>query len=260
MTGIKLMSAGLAAMNSLEISALVEKRHDNVKRTIETLLEKRVITSPQIEEKPTAGRPVTVYVFSGELGKRDSLIVVAQLSPKFTARLVDRWQELEKAVATPALPRTYKEALHHLLAQVEENERLSHENESMGKELVLTRPKAVLMDRLVGTSEQLYGINEAGRILGTSGAVMASYLEVLGGVFVKRKYNTTPRQMLKQFIDRDLGRNTTSEVGGHVQAKLTFKGLCFTALLLIRRGVIEASAITDESCRDHVISEIERPT
>jgi phage regulator Rha-like protein len=28
------------------------KRHDNVKRTIETLLERGVIASPQIEEKP----------------------------------------------------------------------------------------------------------------------------------------------------------------------------------------------------------------
>ena len=155
MTEVKLAESSPAVMSSLEISAIVEKRHDNVKRTIETLLVKGIITSPQIEEKPTAGRPVGGYVFSGELGKRDSLIVVAQLSPKFTARLVDRWQELEKAIATPALPRTYKEALHHLLAQVEENERLNHENESMGKELVLTRPKAVLMDRLVGTSEQL---------------------------------------------------------------------------------------------------------
>lgn len=29
------------------------------------------------------------------LNKRDTLVVVAQLSPEFTARLVDRWQELE---------------------------------------------------------------------------------------------------------------------------------------------------------------------
>lgn len=43
-------------MSSLEISELVEKRHDNVKRTIESLIEKGVITSPQIEEKPTAGK------------------------------------------------------------------------------------------------------------------------------------------------------------------------------------------------------------
>ncbi|HEC2064219.1 TPA: phage antirepressor KilAC domain-containing protein [Klebsiella oxytoca] len=89
-------------MNSIDIAALVGKRHDNVKRTIETLIERGVITSPQIEEKPTAGRPTTVYVFEGEKGKRDSIIVVAQLSPEFTARLVDRWQELEAQISKPA--------------------------------------------------------------------------------------------------------------------------------------------------------------
>ncbi|SES08715.1 Rha family transcriptional regulator [Sphingobium sp. YR768] len=89
-----------AKMTSLEIADLVGKRHDNVRRTIETLAERGVITLPQIEEKPTNGRPTTMYVFSGEQGKRDSIIVVAQLSPEFTARLVDRWAELEKARLT----------------------------------------------------------------------------------------------------------------------------------------------------------------
>ncbi|USJ00882.1 phage antirepressor KilAC domain-containing protein [Xanthomonas prunicola] len=92
------------AITSREIAELVEKRHDNVKRTIETLVQQGVIASPQIEEKPTAGRPAADYVFAGERGKRDSIVVVAQLSPEFTARLVDRWQELEQRVAAPADP------------------------------------------------------------------------------------------------------------------------------------------------------------
>ncbi|MDC9623578.1 Rha family transcriptional regulator [Xenorhabdus sp. XENO-7] len=90
-------------MSSVEIAELVNKRHDNVKRTIEILTKKGVITSPQIEEKPTTGRPVTYYLFKGELGKRDSIIVVAQLSPEFTARLVDRWKELEEGKTLPQL-------------------------------------------------------------------------------------------------------------------------------------------------------------
>ncbi|EGT5653896.1 phage regulatory protein/antirepressor Ant, partial [Cronobacter sakazakii] len=57
-------------MTSIEIAELVEKRHDNVKRTIESLIERGTIASPQIEEKPTAGRPVSFYVFEGEQGKR----------------------------------------------------------------------------------------------------------------------------------------------------------------------------------------------
>lgn len=97
-------STKTTTMNSREIADLVEKRHDNVKRVIDNLIESGVIKSPQIEEIPTATKPVMVYVFSGEQGKRDSIIVVAQLSPEFTARLVDRWQELERQVSAPALP------------------------------------------------------------------------------------------------------------------------------------------------------------
>lgn len=97
------------SMTSLEISELVEKRHDNVKRTIESLVNTGVIVQPQIEDeqsKDAMGRTRTtqVYIFTGEQGKRDSIIVVAQLCPEFTARLVDRWQELEAQVAKPVDP------------------------------------------------------------------------------------------------------------------------------------------------------------
>lgn len=120
------------SMTSQEIAEMVGSRHDSVKRTIERLAKSGVITFPPMVEKPTAGRPATFYLFEAEQGKRDSIVVVAQLSPEFTARLVDRWRELESMFAdrgTPAIPRTYKEALVHLLHQVEENERLEKEND-----------------------------------------------------------------------------------------------------------------------------------
>ena len=88
-------------MTSREIAELVDSRHDSVKRTIERLVEGKVIASPPTVEKPTAGRPVAEYVFTGGQGKRDSIVVVAQLSPEFTARLVDRWQELEASASDP---------------------------------------------------------------------------------------------------------------------------------------------------------------
>lgn len=94
-------------MTSLEISELTGSRHDSVKRTIERLAERGVIQSPplvEIENKQSLGprNKTMAYVFTGKQGKRDSLIVVAQLCPEFTARIVDRWQELEEAVSTPA--------------------------------------------------------------------------------------------------------------------------------------------------------------
>jgi len=99
-----LVNTNIQIMTSLEIAELVEKRHDNVKRTIESLVDQQVITLPQIEETSfynSIGRKqnTTVYVFKGDQGKRDSIIVVAQLCPEFTARLVDRWAELEKQIA-----------------------------------------------------------------------------------------------------------------------------------------------------------------
>lgn len=104
MNQLSIISNTSMTMTSREIADLVDSRHDSVKRAIERLVEKRVITSPPMVEKPTDGRPVVEYVFSGEQGKRDSIVVVAQLSPEFTARLVDRWQELESQQKPIALP------------------------------------------------------------------------------------------------------------------------------------------------------------
>lgn len=115
-------------MSSREIAQVVESRHDNVKRTMESLRARGLIAFTQTEEK-TIGRPAAVYW----VGKRDSYVIVAQLSPEFTARLVDRWQELEQRELVPAWARNISEeariALEDLSAQVDhyrqETERLN---------------------------------------------------------------------------------------------------------------------------------------
>lgn len=110
-------------MSSREIAELVESRHDSVKRTIERLQEKGLIQlTPMVEVKNHLGQSVTEY----QLIKRDTYVVVAQLSPEFTARLVDRWQELEQK-QTPKLP-SYSEALRQLADKIEENQALQIEN------------------------------------------------------------------------------------------------------------------------------------
>lgn len=122
-------------MSSREIAELVERRHDNVKRTIETLADKGVIAFPQTEYKPTAGRTATVY----HLEKRDSFVVVAQLSPEFTARLVDRWQELEAqvyAAPTPAIDVNNKAQLQLIAMQlIEVNQRQEQQIKAMKEDV-----------------------------------------------------------------------------------------------------------------------------
>lgn len=100
MNALAVPSSTPLSMSSREIAELVGLRHDNVKRTIETLVQRGVLTLPQSEEVSNPGPgPRTIHHFL--LDKRSSLIVVAQLSPEFTARIVDRWQELEQQAARP---------------------------------------------------------------------------------------------------------------------------------------------------------------
>lgn len=102
----ELFSSDSAKMTSLDIAELVGSRHDKVKQSIERLATDRkdrnaIITLPPMGEasfKDSIGKTqrTTVYLFQGAQAKRDSLVVVAQLSPEFTADIVDRWIYLEK--------------------------------------------------------------------------------------------------------------------------------------------------------------------
>lgn len=105
-------------MSSREIAELVDSRHDKVKQSIERLAERGVIGLPPLGEYlDSLGRKATEY----RIGKRDSYVIVAQLSPEFTARLVDRWQELE-AGQQYRLPTT-AEAFATLFQMVADQER-----------------------------------------------------------------------------------------------------------------------------------------
>lgn len=97
---------GKASMTSVEIAELVGSQHKDVKRSIERLMDKGIIRSApmanfEIINNLGLKRNVGAYIFEGEQGKRDSIIVVAQLCPEFTARLVDRWRELEEQIRKP---------------------------------------------------------------------------------------------------------------------------------------------------------------
>lgn len=94
-------------MSSLEIAELVKSRHDDVKRSIERLVGKGAISLPPMAEvkvqRERRAEVVQVYTFSGHQGRLDSITVVAQLDPLFTAALVKRWDDLETGKAQPAL-------------------------------------------------------------------------------------------------------------------------------------------------------------
>ncbi len=210
-----------ASMTSLEIAELVEKRHDNVKRTIEMLVSQSVIVSPQIEDeqfidKLGRTRTTQIYVFAGEQGKRDSIIVVAQLCPEFTARLVDRWYELEKSGKTP---QSFSEALQLAADQA--------------KALELAAPKVQYFDAIVERST-LLNASQVAQKLKMSAVKMNRMLEEL-----RVYHNGVKRARLFQqwFIDQGLGEIKQTELG-YSQPMFTTKGEAWVIQKLVSEGVV----------------------
>lgn len=158
------MTLTTATMSSHEIAELTDKRHDNVKRTISDLHDAGLIGNPQIEEIRTATKPVQVFL----LGKRDTLVVVARLSPEFTARVVDRWQELEEQAA-PALPRTMAQALRLAADQAEQLEQQQ-------AALALAAPKVDFVDRYV-QADGAKGFREVAKLLKVNEAEFSQFLQ-----------------------------------------------------------------------------------
>lgn len=87
-------------MSCKQISELTGVRHDSVKRTIKSLSENGFISYPQIVvgKKSANGVVPSYYIFTGDQGERDSVVVIAQVSPKATAMLVDEWRSLKLEV------------------------------------------------------------------------------------------------------------------------------------------------------------------
>lgn len=161
---VRVGQIGGPTMSSREIADLVESRHDSVKRAIERLADREVIgVPPLVEYLDSLGRKATEY----HLCKRDSYIVVAQLSPEFTARLVDRWDELERQVRNPAVPSTLSRMDLIKIALAAETEALAEraQRERLEAEVVATAPKAAALD-LISARDGSLTITQAAKLLG----------------------------------------------------------------------------------------------
>lgn len=210
--GAELLVKSITTMSSQVIAELVESRPDNVKRTMETLAAKGLITFTQTEEKG-AGRPAIVY----HVNKRDSYVVVAQLSPEFTARLVDRWQELENS--SHKLPHTFAEALRLAADQAEQ--------------IALMAPKADVFDRIVDRGV-LMTATQVGQKIGMSAVKLNSYLSELGVYNASVKRSKAFKQW---FVDKGLGEMKQTELG-YSQALFTNAGEAWIVEKFSSEGII----------------------
>ena len=166
-----ILVAGALTMSSHEISELVESRHDSVKRAVERCAERGAISLPPLVEvkiqRERRAESVEVY----RLDKRSSLIVVAQLCPEFTARIVDRWLELEAKVAQPAIqiPTTLSGALRLAAEQADQIEQQQ-------ARLAVVTPKAEALDRIT-LSDGAMCITNAAKVLGMQPKRLFAWLQ-----------------------------------------------------------------------------------
>lgn len=102
---MNIINPEIITMGTREIADMLGKRHSDIMRSAERLAESGVIGgSTPLAHTPYVNQQNGQTYYEYHLNKRDSIILVAQNSPEFTARLVDRWEELEEEVKQPALP------------------------------------------------------------------------------------------------------------------------------------------------------------
>jgi len=200
-------------MSSREIAELVQSKHSDVKRSAERLAAGGVLTAPLAQfDFEHNGNVYQEYRFN----KRDSLVVVARLSPEFTAAVVDRWQELEEG-RNISVPRSLPEALR-LAAD------LAEQKEQLTLQLAAAAPKVEFVDRYCSASGSL-SFRQVAKLLKAKETEFRLFLIEndimyrLGGVL-------TPRH---QHIDagRFEVKTGTSTTSNHAfsQARFTAKGV-----------------------------------
>lgn len=195
-------------MTSQQIADLVGSRHDTVKKSIERMIGRGVISKPPMADgiKAANGVATQVYIFSGEQGRLDSIVVVAQLSPEFTAALVKRWDELERGAA-PAIqiPQSFAEALQLAADQA--------------KQLELAAPKVAHYDKVVDR-HTLLTATQVGQKIGLSAIMLNRVLDEIG---VYNKALKRGRAFKQWFIDKGLGEMKQTDMG-HSQPLFSLKG------------------------------------
>ena len=150
------VSGNAQTMSSVEIAERTGRRHQDVLRDIRNMLEQLGQPFAQYCAKVPSqgGRPMTV----ANLPKRESLILVSGYSVELRARIIDRWEELERR-ERPALPDLNNPATLRLLLADYANDKLALE-----EQVAELAPKADALDR-IATADGSMCITDAAKTL-----------------------------------------------------------------------------------------------
>lgn len=149
-------TGGAQTMSSVEIADLTGKRHDHVMRDIKVMLDELEMPAPTFGGSYVGANRKRLPCF--ELPRRECLILVSGYSVELRARIIDRWEELERR-ERPALPDLNNPATLRLLLADYANDKIALE-----ERVAELAPKADALDR-IATADGSMCITDAAKTL-----------------------------------------------------------------------------------------------
>ncbi|WP_375633195.1 Rha family transcriptional regulator [Bartonella sp. MM97QHHN] len=163
-------------MSSREIAELCGKQHAHIMRDIRQMLGELYPEGGQSKFGSTyldkQGKPQNCY----NLPKRECLILVSGYSMTLRARIIDRWQELEKQVVTPQIDYSSPQVMLGVLTY------LKNENEQKDNIIANLKPKAMALESLQ-RHNGLFSLTEAAKILEMQPKQFILFLQKKGWVY-----------------------------------------------------------------------------
>ncbi len=151
-------NATVQTMSSREIAELCGKQHAHIMRDIRQMLGELYPEGGQSKFGSTyldkQGKTQNCY----NLPKRECLILVSGYSMTLRARIIDRWQELEKQAVIPQIDYSSPQVMLGVLTY------LKNENEQKDNIIANLKPKAMALESLQ-RHNGLFGLTEAAKIL-----------------------------------------------------------------------------------------------
>ena len=191
MSGLTIIEQGNKLLvESREIAELIEKKHDNLLRDIRGY-KKIIEDSSNLKSQDFFMESTYVNAQNKTqpcylLTKKGCDMVANKMTGEkgiiFTAIYVTKFDEMEKSLRNepqPKLPTTYKEALQHLIEQVEVNEQLQLESKMKDQVIKELKPKADYTDMIL-KNKGLVTITQIAKDYGMSGKEMNKILHERG--------------------------------------------------------------------------------
>lgn len=232
---ISIPQAMCQTMSSREIAELTGKRHDNVMADIRKMMFELKIDAPKFSGtyKTEQGNEYPCF----NLPKRETLILVSGYNIELRAKIIDRWDELEKQAAQPIVDLNNPEFLRRaLLGYTERVIELEHKVEKL-------EPKAQALDVIADTTNT-YSIRESAKTIGVQESKLIDLLLAKNWCY---RENSRHRRLCAYAhrVDQKVMINKVSKVvacddGDKVftQARITAFGLTRLTALAKKVGLI----------------------